>query len=61
MQGSARKKILEAASDMFEHHGYYHVTTKDIARKARVNEATVFRLFGSKKVTRAEGKALVVN
>lgn len=43
-----RLKILRASRDLFANNAYKAVTTRMIAQKARVNEVTVFRLFGSK-------------
>jgi AcrR family transcriptional regulator len=42
-------KILKAAAQLFSQHGYKDVSTKSIARRARVNEATLFRTFGGKR------------
>ena len=41
-------KILRASRDLFANHAFKAVTTRMIAKKAQVNEVTVFRLFGSK-------------
>lgn len=49
MRLAARDKILKAAADLFSKKGYAATATKDIARKARVNEATLFRVFGGKE------------
>ena len=46
---STRDRILDAALRSFARHGFTGATTKDIARKAKVNEVTLFRLFKSKK------------
>lgn len=45
---SAKDRILEASLELFSARGYSAVTTKAIAEAAKVNEVTVFRLFGSK-------------
>ncbi|MGQ9587388.1 MAG: TetR/AcrR family transcriptional regulator [Thermoplasmata archaeon] len=46
---STRGRILDAALQVFAEKGFAGATTKDIARMARVNEVTLFRLFKSKK------------
>jgi AcrR family transcriptional regulator len=49
-------KVIDEASvfrtvvDMLVLHGYEGATTKEIARVSRVNEATLFRKYGSKAV-----------
>lgn len=44
-----RRRILEAAGDLFAEHGYARVSTRAIAANASVNEVTLFRQFGSKE------------
>lgn len=44
-----RDRILDAALETFAEKGFTGATTKEIARRARVNEVTVFRLFKTKK------------
>lgn len=46
---SARRRILKAGLELFGDRGFKATTTKDIAVKARVNEVTIFRQFGSKR------------
>ena len=41
--------MLDAALLTFANYGFKGATTKEIARKAKVNEVTVFRLFKSKR------------
>ncbi|HEV3088105.1 MAG TPA: TetR/AcrR family transcriptional regulator [Candidatus Elarobacter sp.] len=43
-----RAKIIAAARELFERHGTRGTTTREVAEKAGVNEATLFRHFGSK-------------
>jgi len=45
----ARERIIDASLKMFGERGFKGSTTKEIAGKARVNEVTIFRLFGSKR------------
>jgi len=42
-------KIIEAARELFMENGFKGTTTKMIAKKAGVNEATLFRHFKSKE------------
>lgn len=46
--GDTRGKLIDAALEQVETHGYRASTTKRIAAAAGVNEASIFRLFGSK-------------
>ena len=45
----ARQRLLDAALELFCRDGYDGVSTRAIAKKANVNEVTLFRLFGSKE------------
>jgi AcrR family transcriptional regulator len=47
--GKTRDKILEAAIKLFAEKGFSGTTTKEIAEKAGVNEALIFRYFSTKK------------
>lgn len=49
-----RLRILAAARDIFEANGTKGTTTREIAERAGVNEATLFRHFGSKATLLAE-------
>lgn len=44
-----RTQILEAAIKVFSKKGFEGSTTKEIARKAKVSEGTIFRYFKTKK------------
>jgi AcrR family transcriptional regulator len=44
-----RHQILEAAIKVFSEKGFEGSTTKEIAKKARVSEGTIFRYFKTKK------------
>lgn len=44
-----RRQIAEAASSLFARKGFSGVTTRQIARRARVNEAILFRHFPTKR------------
>ena len=46
---STREKIIEATVKLIDEKGYKGATTREIAKKAGVNEVTLFRHFGSKK------------
>ena len=43
------QKIIDAAMELMMERGYSATTTKDIARRAGVNECTIFRKFSEKK------------
>src|SRR5579884_4155726 len=43
-----RARILAAARSVFERNGTRGTTTREVAERAGVNEATLFRHFGSK-------------
>lgn len=43
------QKIIDATMSLIRDKGYVATTTKDIAKKAGVNECTLFRKFSSKK------------
>ncbi len=45
----SREKVLRAATALFAAKGYHETSTRDVARRARVNEVTVFRLFRTKQ------------
>lgn len=49
MTANTTDKIIEAATELFSSRGYSCVSTKDIATRACVNEATLFRRFGNKR------------
>lgn len=44
-----RRRLIEAASQVFASLGVQGATTREIARVARVNEVTLFRHFASKE------------
>jgi AcrR family transcriptional regulator len=44
-----RQQILDAATDLFAQQGYNGTTTREIAARASVNEAIIFRHFESKE------------
>ena len=48
MAHPTRTHILDAAAKVFAEHGFRGATTRLIADAAKVNEVTLFRLFGSK-------------
>ncbi len=43
-----RKRLLESAIRVFSESGYRAASTRDIARRAKVNPVTLFRLFRGK-------------
>lgn len=48
MASKIEPRIVDAAIVLFADRGYFGVTTRDIARKARVTEGSIYRLFDSK-------------
>jgi len=44
-----RRKILDAALELFGEKGYVAASTREIAEKAGINHLTLFRHFGSKE------------
>ena len=44
-----KNQILEAAIQIFSKKGFEGSTTKEIAKKAKVSEGTIFRYFKTKK------------
>ncbi len=44
-----RRQILKVAGDLFARQGYQGTTTRQIAERARVNEALIFRHFPTKE------------
>lgn len=49
MYDETQKKILNATMTLIMEKGYTATTTKDIAKKAGINECTIFRKFKGKK------------
>lgn len=48
MTRGTRERILDAAAECFSSAGFHGTSTKDIAKKADVNETTLFRIFQDK-------------
>ncbi|MDK0521179.1 TetR/AcrR family transcriptional regulator [Streptomyces sp. ML-6] len=46
---ATRRRLLEAARDLFAERGYEATTVRSIAERAGVNQALLFRYFGSKQ------------
>lgn len=44
-----RKRILEAAESIFASKGFYEASISDIAKQAKVGEATIYNYFGNKE------------
>jgi len=44
-----RERVLKAATALFAAKGFHQTSTRDIARKARVNEIIIYRLFRNKQ------------
>jgi len=45
---ATRQRVLDAARDLFEAHGYEETTVREIARRAEVSVGSVFTTFSSK-------------
>jgi AcrR family transcriptional regulator len=45
----ARARLLKAATALFAAKGFHETSTREVARKARVNEITIFRQFKNKQ------------
>lgn len=54
-----RKRIIEKAFELFGEKGYIASSTREIAKRAGVNEVTLFRHFGSKENLMNEGVELL--
>jgi len=48
-QKNPRNRIMRAATSLFARRGFAATTTREIARRARVNSALVFYYFGNKE------------
>jgi len=46
---SSRERVLRAATLLFAAKGFEGTSTRDVAKKAKVNEITIFRLFKNKQ------------
>lgn len=44
-----KHQILQVATELFAHRGYEGATTREIAKRAKVNEAIIFRHFPTKE------------
>ncbi len=54
MKEDTRSRILKAALSLFATKGYDGTTTKDLARKAKIAEGTLFHYFPNKKAILVE-------
>lgn len=54
---TTREKILAATREIYERNGTRGTTTREIAERAGVNEATIFRHFGNKHALLEEMRA----
>ena len=46
---TSRTRILRAATKLFGTNGFHGTSTRRLAREAKVNEVTIYRVFGSKR------------
>lgn len=56
----ARARVLAAAASCYAEAGARGATTREIAARAGVHEASIFRMFGSKQALLAEAKSGLV-
>lgn len=49
LENNPKNRILEAGLYLFSQKGFNQTTTKDLAKKAKVAEGTIFRYFKTKK------------
>jgi AcrR family transcriptional regulator len=49
MKAASRRKILDAALELFAHHGYHATSVDKIARKAGVSKGGIYLHFSSKE------------
>ncbi len=49
MSKSAQQRIEESALILFSHQGFHETSISQIAKKAKLSEVTVFRIFGTKR------------
>lgn len=49
MTSKIEPKILHAGIVLFADYGYYGVTTRSLARKAKVTEGSIYRIFDNKE------------
>lgn len=61
MASKARSRIIEGAIALYADYGYFGVTVRDLARKARTTEATVYRVLNSREETFDAALATVIN
>jgi AcrR family transcriptional regulator len=54
---ATRRALLDAATELFAERGYDRTTVRDIATRAGVNQALLFRYYGSKDALFAEATA----
>jgi AcrR family transcriptional regulator len=53
----ARRRLQQAALDLYREHGFDQTTTAEIAARAGVNERTFFRHFADKREVLFDGEA----
>lgn len=61
MASKARSRIIEGAIALYADYGYFGVTVRDLARKARTTEATVYRVLNSREETFDAALTAVIN
>jgi AcrR family transcriptional regulator len=61
MASKVQPNILAAGIELFSDFGYYGVTTRDLAKKAKTTEGSIYRLFGSKETLFEEALKSVID
>src|SRR6187200_2995445 len=49
MGANTKRRMVEAAIATFSEHGYEKATTRELAQRAGVSEALIYRHFGGKR------------
>jgi AcrR family transcriptional regulator len=61
MASKARSRIIDAAIALYADHGYFGVTVRDLARKAKTTEGTLYRVLDSREKTFAAALTTVLD
>lgn len=61
MSSRIESRILQNAIELFADFGYFGVTTRDLAKKAKVTEGSIYRIFKSKELLFQKAVEEVVN
>ncbi len=56
-----KKAIIEAAQELFAHHGYKNVGINEIAEKSGISHVSIYNYFGDKKGLAVEALASILD